>query len=106
MMAYKPFTTGHRRYDNFANKFNIISINVNRDRREINYYGGTASYYSDREETLDIEMDRRTFEYLVEMDEQHTKMWQDARDEMYMRKEHPAVKEAYEKYRMLLELYK
>jgi hypothetical protein len=106
-MTYKSFTTGYRPYDNFANKYGIKSINVNRERRDIDYYNVKASYYAaDTEETLDIEMNRRTFEYLVQVDEEYTRMWQDARDEMYMRKEHPAIKEAYEKYRMLLELYK
>ena len=103
---FKTFTTGYRPYDNFVNKYGIRSINVNRERRDFDYYNIKASYYNDREETLDIEMDRRSFEYLVQLDEEHTKMWQDQRDEMYMRKEHPAIKEAYEKYRMLLELYK
>jgi len=107
MMTYKSFTTGYRPYDNFANKYGIKSINVNRERRDIDYYNIKASYYAaDTEETLDIEMNRRTFEYLVQVDEEYTRMWQDARDEMHMRKEHPAIKEAYEKYRMLLELYK
>ena len=106
-MKYKPFTTGYRPYDNFANKYGIRSINVNHHKEmDFDYYNHKASYYADREETLDIEMNRRTFEYLVQVDEEYTRMWQDQRDEMYMRKEHPAVKEAYEKYRMLLELYK
>ena len=106
-MTYKSFTTGYRPYDNFASKYGIKSININRERRDIDYYNIKASYYAaDTEETLDIEMNRRTFEYLVQVDEEYTRMWQDARDEMQMRKEHPAIKEAYEKYRMLLELYK
>lgn len=103
---FKTFTTGYRPYDDFANKYGIRSINVNRDRREIDYYNVKASYYADREETLDIEMNRRTFEHLVHVDEEYTRMWQNQRDEMYMRKEYPAIKEAYEKYRMLLELYR
>lgn len=103
---YKPFATGHIPYDNFASKYGIKSINVNRHHKDINYYGGTASYYSDREETLDIEMSRRAFDYLIQLDEEYTKMWQDERDERYMRKEYPAIKEAYDKYRLLLELYK
>lgn len=104
---YTTFTTtGHKPYDNFMNKYGIRSINVSRDYRKIDYYNTNASYYADREEMFDIEMGRRSFEHLVEVDNLYTKMWQDERDERYMRKEHPAIKEAYEKYRMLLELYR
>lgn len=94
------------RYKEFANRYNVRNIQVNRDRRSIDYYNMKASYYADREETIDMEIPRRSFEHLVEVDYEYTKLWQDQRDEMYMRKEHPAIKEAYEKYRMLLELYK
>lgn len=95
------------RYQEFANRYNVRNIQVNRDRRSIDYYNMKASQYiSDREETIDMEIPRRSFEHLVEIDYEYTKLWQDQRDEMYMRKEHPAIKEAYEKYRMLLELYK
>lgn len=104
---YTTFTTtGHRPYDNFINKYGIKSINVSRDYRNIDYYNTKASYYADREETLDIEMGRRSFDHLVQVDVEYTRMWQNQHDEMCMREEHPAIKEAYEKYRMLLELYK
>ena len=95
------------KYHEFANRYNVRNIQVNRERRSIDYYNMKASQYiSDREETIDMEIPRRSFEHLVEVDDLYTKLWQDQRDEMYMRKEHPAIKEAYEKYRMLLELYK
>ena len=102
----KYVKTGHTPYDNFINKYGIRSINVNRSYDKFNYSGGTASYYNDREEIFDIEMDRRTFDYIVSMDEEHDRMWQVQREEMFLRNEHPAIKEAYDKYRMLLELYK
>ena len=94
------------KYNDFANRYRVKSINVNYDRRKVDYYNVTASYYSDREETIDMEIPRRSFEHLVEVDREYTIMWQDQRDEAWMRKQHPAIKEAYEKYRMLLELYK
>ena len=94
------------KYKRFADRYNVRNIQVNRDQRSIDYYNMKASYYADREETIDMEIPRRSFEHLVEIDHEYTKLWQDQRDEMYMRKEHPAIKEAYEKYRILLELYK
>ena len=94
------------KYGEFVNRYRVTNIQVSRDRRNIDYYNTTASYYADREEIVEMEIPRSSFEQLVNIDYEYTKLWQDQRDEMYMRKEHPAIKEAYEKYRMLLELYK
>ena len=93
------------RYGEFVNRYKVKDIQVSRDRRNIDY-NTKASYYVDREEMVEIEMPRSGFEHLVDIDYEYTKLWQDQRDEAWMRKEHPAIKEAYEKYRMLLELYK
>lgn len=97
------------KYNEFANRYKVRDIQVSRDRRNIdyyNYYNTTASYYADREEFIEMEMPRKSFEHLVDIDNDFNKMWREQRDEMYMRKQHPAIAEAYEKYRMLLELYK
>ena len=94
------------RYGEFVNRYRVMNIQVSRDRRNIDYYNTTASYYADREEMIEMEMPRKSFEHLVDIDNDFNKMWREQRDEMYMRKEHPAIKEAYDKYRMLLELYK
>ena len=94
------------KYKRFADRYNATNIQFNRDRRNFDYYNKSIDYYSDREETVDMEIPRRSFEHLVEIDDEYTKLWQSQRDERYMREEHPAIKEAYEKYRMLLELYK
>ena len=91
------------------NKYRVKNVQVSRDRdyRTIDYgYNQTASYYADREEVIEMELTRSGFEDLVKMDNEHEKVWQDQRDEAYMRRTHPAVAEAYSKYRMLLELYK
>ena len=94
------------KYKEFANRYNVKHIQVQRQRGSIDYYNKTASYYNDRDEMVEMEMPRRHFDFLVETDYEYTKLWQDKRDESYMRKQHPAIKDAYEKYRMLLELYK
>lgn len=105
---YTTFTsTGHKPYDDFINKYGIRSINVSRgDYRNIDYYNTKASYYADREEMFDIEMNRHSFENLVEMDRYAQETYQKQRYEAGLRNQHPAIKEAYEKYRMLLELYR
>jgi hypothetical protein len=97
--------TGNSRYDDFIIKYRVRSVEVNRDYRKIDYYNKSAMY-ADREETLDIEMNRRAFEELVDMDRYAQEMDSNQRYENWMRKEHPVIKEAYEKYRMLLELYR
>jgi hypothetical protein len=84
-------------------------VQVSRDRRyeTINYgYNQTASYYADREEIIEMELTRSGFEDLVKVDKDHDKLWQDQRDEAWLRKQYPALKDAYDKYQMLLALYK
>jgi hypothetical protein len=66
----------------------------------------TARYYADREELIEMELTRSGFDNLVNLDREYTRQWQDESDERYLRKMHPAIAEAYSKYRMLLELYK
>jgi hypothetical protein len=97
-------------YNDFMSKYRVKHVQVSRDRdyRTINYgtYNQTASYYADREEIIEMEITRSGFEDLVKMDNEREKVWQDQREEAWMRRTHPAVAEAYDKYRMLLELYK
>jgi hypothetical protein len=91
------------------NKYRVKHVQVSRDRKydTINYgYNQTASYYNDREELIEMELTRSGFEDLVKLDREFDNIWQEQRDEAWMRKTYPAVAEAYSKYRMLLELYK
>jgi hypothetical protein len=94
-------------YNDFVNRYRIRDIKVGRDYDRINYgYNSTAYSYSDREETIDLEIPRRSFEQLVDNDFQLERMYQSHREEAYLRKQHSAIAEAYSKYKMLLELYK
>lgn len=98
-------------YDEFINRFNVRNIQVNRERgyRNIDTYGNygrSSSYYDDREETIDIEIPRSGFEDLVRLNRRFDDIADEANTEAYLRRQHPAVAEAYSKYRMLLELYK
>ena len=96
-------------YDDFISKYRVKNVQVSRDRdyQTFNYgWNKTASYYTDREEVIEMELPRSGFEQLVKLDHEYDHIWQDQRDEAYMRRTHPAIEEAYNKYRMLLELYK
>jgi hypothetical protein len=53
-----------------------------------------------------MELPRSAFEELVNIDHKIHDWVQEERDEEYLRRMHPALREAYDKYRMLLELYK
>jgi hypothetical protein len=95
------------KYDDFISRFMVSNIQARRPPpMSVDYYNKTASYYSDRDEMIEIELPRKSFDSLVHLSDEYTKMWQDERDEKYMRMQHPAIQEAYQKYLMLLELYK
>jgi hypothetical protein len=96
-------------YNDFMSKYRVKNVQVSRDRNyeTINYgYNQTASYYADREELIEMELTRTGFDKLVNLDREYDNIWEEQRDEAYLRRTYPAVAEAYSKYRMLLELYK
>lgn len=95
----------------FINRYRIRHVRVNREHETINYgynygYNQTASYYTTREEIVEMEIPRSGFEELVRVDRKLEDWSREEGEEAYMRRHHPAIKEAYDKYRMLLELYK
>jgi hypothetical protein len=96
-------------YNDFINRFGVKNVQVSRDRdyRILDYnYTQTASYYANREETVEMEISRSGFENLIKLEREYDLLWQDKQHEAYMRRQYPAIKEAYEKYLMLLELYR
>ena len=96
------------KYDDFINRYRINSINISRDKsyREIDFYNSALSYYDNREDMVDIKMPRYAFEKLVDWDSYADETYNKLRQEACMRREHSAIAEAYDKYMMLLELYK
>ena len=94
--------------DEFVNRFHITNIQVNRDRRHSTFasYGKTASYYNAHEETIDIEIPRSGFEELVRVNRRFDDWTQVTSEEAHMRRQYTAIKDAYDKYQMLLELYR
>jgi hypothetical protein len=96
-------------YNDFINRFGVKNVHASRDRdyRTFNYhYNQTASYYADREEIIEMELTRDGFEHLVKLDREYDLLWQGQRHEAHMRRQHPAIAEAYSKYLMLMELYR
>ena len=70
------------------------------------YSNKSYNYYSDRDEMLDVEMTRRGWDELMHYYKLNEEC--SARDtyEHNMRQKYPAVKDAHEKYLMLMELYR
>ena len=94
-------------YNDFINRYGIRSINTTgRGYDKFDTYSGTASFYNDREEMIDIEIPRRGFEEMVKVDSRYVELYDQEISEHYMRKKHPIIEEAYGKYKMLLELYR
>jgi len=95
--------------EKFANKFGFKVVNV-RHHSPYQYYDSynrTASFYTDREHTtIEMEIDRRRLEYLSNYFEQSERLDQADREEEYLRRNNPGLKDAYDKYKMLLALYK
>ena len=96
--------------NDFINKYRIKHVRVTRDYHNIDYgysYNSPSlSYTATREEYVEMELPRSAFEELANIDRKIHSWVQEERDEEYLRRHHPAVAEAYSKYRMLLELYK
>jgi len=93
----------------FVKEFGFHHINVKRDypRSYVNYgYKGTASYYNETNEIIEMEIGRRELERLADYVQHAEDYMTKDREEHYLRRENPALAEAYSKYRMLLELYK
>jgi len=94
-------------YNKFVSRYRIRNIQVARsyDRFDV-LYGKPATYYADREETIDMDIPRDSFEDLVRATDHYDQMINQHRHEQYLRKRHPAIAEAYDKYQMLLALYR
>jgi hypothetical protein len=95
--------------NDFINKYRIKHARVAKDYHMIDYDGytlGSTISYRAREEFIEIELPRSAFEELVNIDRKIHSWVQEERDEEYLRKMHPALREAYDKYRMLLEIYR
>jgi len=95
------------KFDEFANRYGIRGMTTKRPYRSYGYHRDYAiDKIGDREEIIEIEISSRALEHLVNRDNEFNRTYQYQRDEAYMRNKYSAINEAYDKYRMLLELYR
>jgi hypothetical protein len=88
----KSYSSARSQYDSF-NTFNT-------------YGNKSYNYYGNDDEVLEVEMTRRGWDELMRFYRVSEKMAELENYEHNMRQKHLAVKDMYEKYRMLLELYR
>ena len=92
--------------EDFAHRYGA-RVDCRRKTDNVYYgYNKTASYYDDRDSTVEVELPYRAFEHMVEADHQAELDWRVNREEARIRARHPAVAEAYSQYKMLLKLCK
>jgi len=94
--------------NDFINRYRIKHVRVSKDYRTIDYgyHPSSTITYSGREDFIEMEMPRSAFEELESMNRKLDSWMQEEGEEAYLRRMHPAINEAYSKYRMLLELYR
>ena len=97
--------------EKFIKDFRFRSLNVKRERPHVSYtYGAgapnTASFYTYQDEVVELEIDKRELENLVNVCYRADHFLNKESQEQYLRSKHPAIADAYSKYRMLLELYR
>jgi len=87
--------------------FRVVNVRHHSPYQYYDSYNRTASYYTEREQTtIEMEIDRRRLEHMADYFKHSERLDQQDRDEAYLRKQYPGLKEAYDKYQMLLALYK
>jgi hypothetical protein len=97
----------------FVNHFGFRVVRVNEGRcRQVDSWSAYnapnfSSYYQDHDAAMiEMEIDRRRLEHMANYFEQSERLDEQDRDEAYLRRQYPGLKEAYDKYQMLLALYK
>jgi len=101
-----------REEDQFTRNFDVKRIsrsysNARSHYDSFNTYGHKSyTYYSHDDEMLDVEMSRRGWDELMRYYRMNEKCSALETYEHVMREKHPAIKDAYEKYQMLMELYR
>jgi hypothetical protein len=96
--------------EDFAQRYGA-KVEFLRDEPVSYDYTGTAvrfytKYYDTDRNNVEISLSMRSFEYMVEMDIQAGVDYEKQREEAHIRKQYPAVADAYHKYQMMLALCK
>jgi hypothetical protein len=96
--------------ENFARRFGIKVVNVKHHDRyryvDMYYHHKEVYMKSDIDTTIEMEINQRELEHMVDYFQKTEKMLNDDHDEYRLRRQYPALEEAHSKYKMLLELYK
>jgi hypothetical protein len=95
------------KFNEFANRYDIRRMATKYPYRPYSQHRDYAvGIIGDRDEIIEIEISGRALEHLVNCDSEFNRTYHNQRDEAYMRNKYSAISEAYDKYRMLLELYR
>ena len=89
--------------------FRVVNINYHNPYQRMDMYNSyDRSYYtkSEMDTIVEMEIDRRRLEHMANYFEQSERLDQKDREEEWLRRQYPGLKDAYDKYQMLLELYK
>jgi hypothetical protein len=95
--------------NDFINRYGVK--NIQRSDRKLKNYYATASqqsyhYFDDRDDIVEIEMPYRCFTALVDNDSDFIHYKSVERQNSKMRKKHPEIQDAYERYQLMLALYR
>jgi hypothetical protein len=97
--------TSDKMIRDFAKRYNA-DINHRTDCSTFHTYDRSYDYYDNSNTAVLIEMPLHSFRHMVEMDNRAEEDYQAQRKEKYLRTTHPAVKDAYEQYQIILALCK
>lgn len=89
--------------------FKVVNIKYHDPYRSIDQYDSySKSYYTkpEMDTTIELEIDQRRLEHMANYFEQSERLDQKDREEEWLRRQYPGLKDAYDKYQMLLALYK
>ena len=92
-------------FEDFAQRYGAI-INYTQGRGRVDTNCRSIEYYDNSKSTVDITLPMQAYEHMVKMNYQAEENYQKSREEERIRKQYPAVADAYQKYKMLLELCK
>ena len=91
--------------EDFAQRYGC-RINYTHGRNSFHTITGSSEYYNNEKSIVEIELSRVAFKHMVEMEYHAEEEYQKRREEARIRRHYPAVADAYDKYKMLLELCK
>ena len=99
-------------YDTFISKYNIRDLNMDEEYKSIDVgkYGYSYNHLTQQSyrivtsQICTVKIERQSLEHLMENDKRHEELVFEKRREDYIRHTKPAVKAAYDKYKLLLEM--